>query len=92
MPYNIDNWMAAWNTGGPVKVGPWPDRTGWSDDYEMTTGCCRSRQDGDRIALMFIDFHSLVVGYEVDPAEAHREFLKIKEYRRSISPDFPGAD
>lgn len=23
-----------------IEVGPWPDKTGWSRKYDLTTGCC----------------------------------------------------
>lgn len=96
MGYAIDNWMVAWNSGsGQVKVGPWPDRTGWSGHYEMTSGCCcipHAMTAEGKALMLFIDFHKLVVGYGVDPMDAHREFLKIDEYRRRIAPDIPGAE
>ncbi len=41
--------------------------------------------------MMFIDFHTLIVRDGIDPQAAHREFLKIDEYRRRISPDIDGA-
>jgi hypothetical protein len=40
---------------------------------------------------MFIDFHTLVVRDGIDPQAAHREFLKIDEYRKRIAPDTPGT-
>lgn len=53
MPSNYDgnNWMIAWtpepDRGGPVvKVGPWPDRTGWSREYSCTSGCCYGHFSG----------------------------------------------
>ncbi len=83
--------MVAWDTGGPVKVGPWPDELGWSDGYDMTSGCCNEDRQSENnwvgIAFMFIDFNSLVVGYDTgrraypdrphqppgaQPPEAHR--------------------
>lgn len=42
--------------------------------------------------MVFIDFHTAVVGYGIDPVAAHTEFLKIDEYRRKISPDIEGAE
>ena len=30
--------MIAYNPGGLIVVGPHPDRTGWSDQYERTVG------------------------------------------------------
>ncbi len=99
--YTIDNWMVAWTPGEPeaVEVGPWPDRTGWSCRPRrrllFTTGCCelaRHEWPEDRkVMMMFIDFHTLIVRDGIDPQAAHREFLKIDEYRRRISPDIDGA-
>ncbi|MDX7953457.1 hypothetical protein P7D22_20025 [Lichenihabitans sp. Uapishka_5] len=95
--------MIAWNPahgeaqrGHEVKVGPWPDRTGWSRSYDNTGGSCyMERHDAElwqQIALMFIDFHTLVVGDNMDPQAVHEAFLAIDEYRERISPDIPGAD
>ncbi|MEH3117107.1 MAG: hypothetical protein PGN25_05720 [Methylorubrum populi] len=44
-----------------------------------------------RLAMLFIDFNTLVVRDGIDPKEAHRAFLVIDEYRDRISPDVPGA-
>jgi hypothetical protein len=102
----LDGWMVAWTPidwrrlervapPGAIEIGPWPDETGWSDKYAMTVGCClveRHRLDkAQKIALMFIDFHTCVVRDGIDPLAAHRQFLKIADYRRRISPDIPGA-
>lgn len=95
-------WTPAWEhhadnpTKGKVEVGPWPDRTGWSDRYSMTVGACLMERhkapEWQQIAMVFIDFHSVVVGYGIDPQEAHTAFLAIDEYRQRIAPDIPGAD
>ncbi len=96
--HTINNWMAAWTPGAPesVEVGPWPDKTGWSDPYQYTGGCCelaRHKWPKDRkVMMMFIDFHTLIVRDGIDPQAAHREFLKIDEYCRRISPDIDGAE
>ena len=95
--YTINNWMVALTPDEPesVEVGPWPDKTGWSDQYRYTGGCCelaRHEWPEDRkVMMMFIDFHTLVVRDGIDPQAAHREFLKIDEYHRRISPDIDGA-
>ena len=34
---------------------------------------------------------TLVVRDGIDPQAAHREFLKIDEYRRRVSPDIDGV-
>ena len=97
----IDNWMVAWTPDEPeaVEVGPWPDRTGWScrpgRRLDFTTGCCElARHDWPedrKVMMMFIDFHTLIVRDGIDPQAAHREFLKIDEYRRRIAPDIDGV-
>ena len=92
--YTIDNWMVAYTPGEPdvVEVGPWPDKTRWSDQYRYTAGCCELARhkwpEERKVMMMFVDFHTLIVR---DAQAAHREFLKIDEYRRRISPDIDGA-
>lgn len=46
----------------------------------------------EQAKILFIDFHTIVVRDGVSPQDAHREFLKIDEYREFISPDIDGAD
>ena len=80
---------------GSVEVGPWPDTTGWSTKYQSTSGACYSdRRHSDltaQVALLFVDFNTLVVRDGIDPQRAHTEFLKIQDYCERISPDTPGA-
>jgi hypothetical protein len=45
-----------------------------------------------KVMMLFIDFHKLVVRDGVDPQNAHREFLKIDEYRGRIGLDIQGVD
>jgi hypothetical protein len=99
----LDRWMVAWTPAGcvydtpagAIEVGPWPDRTCWSDDYAFTMGCCMANRHkmskAQKVMMMFIDFHTAVTRDGIDPQAAHREFLKIGEYRWRISPDIPGA-
>ena len=97
----LDGWRVAWAPDEPesVEVGPWPDHTGWTacrpEQSLFTTGCCelerREWPDDRKVLMMFLDFHTLVVRDGIDPQAAHREFLKIDEYRRRISPDIDGA-
>ena len=83
--YEHDNYMIAWNYDPPtVKVGPWPDLTGWSERYFSTSGCCygsflgasRNEQaqwlQGIALDLLF-DGHSR--------SEVLREFSKIRVWR-----------
>ncbi len=89
--------MYAWCPGTDrVEVGPWPDRTGWSDAYRMTGGACytayHKMPEDRRLMMLFVDFNTCVVRDKVRAEAVHREFLKIDEYRSRISPDTPGAD
>lgn len=81
---------------GKILVGPWPDQTGWSDPYSHTVGACflanHKLRGNSMIARIFLDFHTAVVRDGIPFADAHREFLKIGEYRRAISPEIPGAE
>ncbi len=83
-------------TCGGVKVGKWPDKNGWSDQYLMTIGACyserRKMSKHELEKMMFIDFHTLVVKDGFDPKILHQEFLKIDEYRKLISLEIDGAE
>ena len=75
--------MYGWNRNSDeIDVGPWPDTTGWSDRYSLTGGACYTN-----IRQIFIDFHMIVLRDGVDVQAAHRAFLKIDEFRRSIAPE-----
>ena len=79
-----------------VKVASVPVHPGWADGYRCTGGACmagrRGHEKWKQIALLFIDFQTLVVNYKIDPAVVHDAFLAIDEYRQRISPDSPGAE
>jgi hypothetical protein len=82
-------------TSGKVAVGPWPDTKGWSDSFSSTSGACYADRhkmpEWQRIAMLFIDFHTIVVRDGIDTQAAHEAFLAIDEYRWKISPDTKGA-
>ena len=87
--------MIAWNREtAEIRVGPWPDQTGWSKRYRSTDGACMSfwrELDDTGLALMiFITFCQIVVRDSVPPQAAHAAFLEIDEYRGRLSPDMPG--
>jgi len=44
-----------------------------------------------QLLAMFMLFNTLVVRDGINPLRAHEAFLAIDEYRRTISPDAPGA-
>ena len=96
MGYGIDEWVVAWKPRKRrrVKVGPLSNPP-CSERYPSSSGSCRTdRRKGslaNKVMRMFIDFHTLVVRDGIDPQAAHREFLKIDEYRKRIAPDTPGT-
>lgn len=79
-------------TAGQVKVCPRPPYSsvdpygGW-----VYAGADGSDPDVSDVAMVFINFHTIVVRDGVDPQVAHEAFLVIDEYRERISPDIPGA-
>jgi hypothetical protein len=81
---------------GSMRVGPWPDRDGWSDAYAFTSGACythwREVSEGWLVSLLFGVFIDAVVRDGIPPEVAHEALLKIDEYRRHIAPDTPGAE
>lgn len=84
------------SAAGQMEVGLWPDTGRWSHRYVFSAGACmrdsRALKGDAAIAQMMLDFHTAVVRDGIPVDVAHREFLKIDEYRRVISPDIPGAE
>ncbi|KNY19136.1 hypothetical protein [Methylobacterium sp. ARG-1] len=83
------------STVGQVKVGPWPDRTGWSDGFAFhgggsaVTGHLPSKA---MVAIMVLqDFNTLILRDGMRPRIVHEAMLAIAEYRRAIDPEIPGA-
>lgn len=89
--------MVAWSRHtDQIKVGPWPQRDGWSKPYRYSVGACFLKvreMTQDKVGgKVFIDFHSIIVRDGVDIAAAHKAFLQIDEYREYISGDILGSD
>lgn len=89
--------MVAWDRQPMrVKVGPWPDETGWSDAYAMTDGACFTAYHemtlDERLAAIFILFTLIVVGEGLDPKIVHQAFLAIDEYRDALPQDMPVSE
>ena len=89
--------MVAWTPGtSKIKVGPWPDKSGWSDGYSFTGGACYLKAHSEskeyNLAALFIEFNTIVVRDCVPYQVAHRAFLHIEEYRRALAPDTLGAE
>jgi hypothetical protein len=84
--------MIAYNPdSSEIEVGPWPDRTGWSDKYRSTVGACfswvqKSSRDR-RDVYMLLEFHHAVVRDGVPVAAAHAAFCRIDEYRELMAAD-----
>lgn len=80
---------------GSVKVGLLANAH-WSVSYLMTSGGCftasRTWPAMQAVLQVLMDFNTLTVRDDIDPAEAHREFLRIDEYQFMISTDCPGAE
>ena len=77
-----------------VKVGPWPDNTGWAKhtvEYPMSSGACYSdwhdMSHEQLKTMLFIEAIHLIVRDRVDADSVHREFCKIDEYRDGLSGD-----
>jgi len=85
-------------TRGQIKVGPLLHHgmADWTLPYRCTGGAAYAHRrsiDGWRqIAMIFIEFNSLVLMHDMDPKVVHEAFLAIDEYRQRISPDLPGAE
>jgi hypothetical protein len=96
--------LIAWNPRtDQIRVGPlirrdldgdWTRCPVW---YRMTSGAayaalrkCENKYKRDM--MLFIEFNTIVVRDKIPIEAAHREFLKIDEYRLRMSPDIPGAD
>lgn len=82
--------IIAWNSNSDeVKVGPWPDRTGWSRFYEMTGGAAFAHMhelSHDQLkAYLFIEAMSMIIEDKVDPFAVHRALLELDEYRDAYS-------
>ena len=86
--------LIAWNVGGGVLVGPHPD-DGWGKGYRMAIGRCSDAEGWSAIRCameVMLHYNTLTARDGINPAEVHREFLKIDEYKFFISRDTPGAE
>jgi len=86
--------MIAWNPNtNEIKVGPWPDSTGWSKNYSMTSGACylsRHRKPNIWKMMNFIDAIHIIIRDKVDPMAVHNAMLVLDEYVDGCSDDMPG--
>lgn len=95
--------LIAWTPNSDlIRVGPLigrgdTDWTEWPINYEYTGGATeialrKCSEEYKRDLMLFIEFNTIVVRDGIPVEAAHREFLKIDEYRKRISPDIQGAD
>ena len=94
--YKLTEATIAWNYDSDViKVGPGPVSDYWADEYQYFTGSCYPfihELTPDQLrAAAFIFFRDVVVLAGVDAQAAHREFLKIDEYREGFAGLVPDA-
>lgn len=99
----IKDALISWNpaeggAAGSIKVGRLRENwnTRWAENYLMNVGGCfpevSRMSDIEARHYVLSEFVSAVVGGRVNPQDAHREFMKIDEYRRAIPSDFEGAE
>ena len=72
-------------TAGKIAAGPWPDETGWSDDYLYSDlACWAAVKDYSLLELknMCMDIAlSAIIRDGLDPQIVDREMMRIDEYR-----------
>jgi len=79
--------LIAWNIRGGIKIGSRQEdrQTHWSAGYRMTGGSCNldvHEARGDKAKLFALAEWQVVTFRDgVNSKDAHREFLKIDEYR-----------
>jgi|GEM_PF-6505068 len=78
--------MVAWNPEtDQIKVGPYPDMTGWHQPYlHSDLGCWAAWHERDRAwrentALLYA--MRMILRDRMDPLVVHRELCKVPEYR-----------
>lgn len=88
----VIGWDAA---AGDVRAGTLRDSLDWPRGM-TTCGAVfagwRGATAQRRLVHLFVDFHTMTVRDGIDPARAHAALLTIREYRRAIAPDVPGAE
>ncbi len=84
-------------TAGQVCTGPLIEegQEDWTGPFAMSGGAAypalRSAVGAEAIALVFIEFQTMVVRDGIDPLTAHKAFLAIDEYRDACARDLPGV-
>ena len=87
MNFADDGYMIAWDLPPDeprVKVGPWPDRTRWSDDYMATTGCSDDSftdMTATNQAQALLNLAAQLMFHGSAPDDVLREFAQIRVWR-----------
>jgi hypothetical protein len=81
--------MIAWNpTTKEVRIGPVPDRTGWSAGLPKSVGACyldfNEADDAGKLVHLFSYFVAMTVHDGLSPDTVHRVLMGIDEYRTEI--------
>lgn len=91
--------LIAWNPNSDeVKVGPLirRDEPDWAYPYDITAGAAyvavREMTGVDAKRHVMSTFIGAVVRDGVDVQAAHREFMRIEEYRKAIPEDLETGD
>src|SRR3954453_6599315 len=75
---------------GRSLVGPYPDTTGGSGRYAVSSGVSDSRtamSDQASVAAMLVAFQKAVMSDGINPRKAQAAFLAIDEYRRMVGAE-----
>ena len=78
-----------------VRVGPCPDRTGWSAAYEWTAGCCYENwppADRDMHGQGLLNEAANRMFMGADPQQVLREFAKIEAWRELRNVQFTSGE
>lgn len=83
-------------TVGRTALVPFPDRTGASDTYAMTSGACfisvREMRQNARQQFVLSTALGMILRDGLTPAEVHRALWPIDEYRDALPPDTPSPE
>jgi hypothetical protein len=77
---------------GRIRVGEWPDKTGWSNSFEVKMGACDpsiAELDTEQARSWLLQaFHWLVLKRNFHPVSVNSEFGGIDEYATALFDPF----
>ena len=84
MNFDNNNYMIAWTAAVPgpacLEVGPWPDRTGWSDSFNSSIGCCDTtfeQMSGTDQAQALLNLAAQLMLQGCEPTDVLNKFARI---------------